>query len=166
MKIVDHAIRGGDREICGYMSGYIKNGVYYVLDAVEIPIIGTQSRVEIAGQMGDIAHEYTIKMLEVMKHVGREHSYVGWYHSHPGFNCFLSNVDVNTQKMLQMIFKTFFALVVDPYKTIANRKVELACFRCYKNERPDNSAAMALKKEVLIKFFLINKCVKIYFICP
>lgn len=24
---------------------------------------------------------------------------VGWYHSHPGFGCWLSNVDVNTQQV-------------------------------------------------------------------
>ena len=148
MKIVDHAVRGGDREICGYMTGYIKDGIFYVLDAVEIPIIGSQSRVEIAGTMGDVAHEYTAKMLDCMEKVSREHQYVGWYHSHPGFNCYLSNVDVNTQKQLQNIYKVFFALVVDPYKTIKNRKVELGCFRAYKDERPSDSNAIALKENV------------------
>jgi len=24
---------------------------------------------------------------------------VGWYHSHPGFGCWLSSVDVNTQQV-------------------------------------------------------------------
>jgi hypothetical protein len=69
IKIVDHAIRGRDKEICGYMNGFAKNGVYYVLDVCEIPIVGTDSRVEIAGQMGDKAHEYTMSMLELQKEV-------------------------------------------------------------------------------------------------
>lgn len=25
---------------------------------------------------------------------------VGWYHSHPGFGCWLSSVDVNTQQVI------------------------------------------------------------------
>jgi len=62
MKIADHAIRGKDKEVIGYMTGFSKNGVYYVLDAVEIPIIGTDSRVEVAGLLGDKAHEYTANM--------------------------------------------------------------------------------------------------------
>lgn len=69
IKIVDHAIRGKDKEICGYMNGFAKNGVFYVLDVCEIPIIGTDSRVEIAGQMGDKAHEYTAKMFDLQQEV-------------------------------------------------------------------------------------------------
>jgi 26S proteasome regulatory subunit N11 len=26
---------------------------------------------------------------------------VGWYHSHPGFGCWLSGVDINTQQVYQ-----------------------------------------------------------------
>ena len=139
MKVVDHAIKGGDKEICGYLVGFAKEGVFYVLDAVEIPIIGTDSRVEIAGQMGDKAHEYTMKFLDIMEKVGREQKYVGWYHSHPGFGCWLSGIDCNTQKMMQMINKTFFALVVDPYRTLSNRKVELGCFMCYQEDNKSGS---------------------------
>ena len=69
MKIVDHAIRGKDKEIIGYMTGFSKNGIYYVLDAVEIPIIGSDSRVEIAGLLGDKAHEYTANMKILMEQV-------------------------------------------------------------------------------------------------
>jgi len=34
-----------------------------------------------------------------------------------------------------MVTKTFFAIVVDPYKTIANRRVEIGCFRCFNKEQ-------------------------------
>jgi COP9 signalosome complex subunit 5 len=138
MKVVDHAIKGGNKEICGYLVGFAKDGIFYVLDAVEIPIIGTDSRVEIAGQMGDKAHEYTMRYLDIMEKVGREQRYVGWYHSHPGFGCWLSGIDCSTQKMMQMVNKTFFALVVDPYRTLSNRKVELGCFMCFQD---DNKSA-------------------------
>jgi proteasome lid subunit RPN8/RPN11 len=29
--------------------------------------------------------------------VGKSDAVVGWYHSHPGFGCWLSGIDVNTQ---------------------------------------------------------------------
>lgn len=138
MKIVDHAIRGGSKEICGYMTGFAKDGTFYVLDAVELPIIGTDSRVQVAGQMGDKAHIYTSNMLDLLEKVGRSQKLVGWYHSHPGFGCWLSGIDVKTQQQLQMINKTFFALVVDPYRTLSNRKVELGCFMCFQNESGQN----------------------------
>ena len=60
MKIVDHSIRGGKFEICGYLMGFAYEGIFFVLDAVEMPLIGTDSRVEIAGQMGDKAIVYSM----------------------------------------------------------------------------------------------------------
>lgn len=140
IKIVDHAIKGGDKEICGYMTGFAKDGVFYVLDAIELPIIGSDSRVEVAGQMGDKAHIYTSEMLDAMEKVGRSHKLVGWYHSHPGFGCWLSGIDCNTQKLLQMTNKTFFALVVDPYRTLSNRKVEIGCFMCFQEGKGSNTS--------------------------
>ena len=139
MKILDHAIRGGQMEICGYMTGFAKEGVFYVLDAVELPIIGTDSRVEVAGQMGDKAHIYTAQYLDLLEKVGRNQKLVGWYHSHPGFGCWLSGIDCNTQKMMQMLNKTFFALVVDPYKTLSNRKVEIGCFMLFQDDNKSST---------------------------
>ena len=134
MKIVDHSIRGGKFEICGYLMGFAYEGIFFVLDAVEMPIIGTDSRVEIAGQMGDKANVYSMNYLELMEKVGRGHKYVGWYHSHPGFGCWLSGIDCNTQKYMQNMNKTWFALVVDPYRTKSNKKIDFGCFRMYNNE--------------------------------
>ena len=135
MKITDHAIRGGKFEIAGYLMGFAKNGVFYVLDAVELPIVGSDSRVEIAGEMGEKATNYLMDYLDLMERVGRGHKYVGWYHSHPGFGCWLSGIDCNTQKFMQMVNKTWFALVVDPYRTKSNRKIDFGCFRLYNNEK-------------------------------
>ena len=53
MKITDHAIRGGKFEIAGYLMGFAKDGVFYALDTVELPIVGLDNRVEIAGEMGE-----------------------------------------------------------------------------------------------------------------
>ena len=40
--------------------------------------------------------------LELMEKIGKGHQYVGWYHSHPGFGCWLSGI---TQKFMQMVNK-------------------------------------------------------------
>jgi hypothetical protein len=53
MKITDHDIRGGNFEIAGYLMGFAKDGVFFVLDAVELPIVGLDNRVEIAGEMDE-----------------------------------------------------------------------------------------------------------------
>jgi COP9 signalosome complex subunit 5 len=135
MKIVDHATRGGKFEICGYLMGFACEGIFYVLDAVELPLIGTDSRVEIAGQMGDKAHIYSMNYLDLMEKVGRGHRYIGWYHSHPGFGCWLSGIDCNTQKLFQRTNKTWFALVVDPYRTKSKKAIDMGCFMMYANEQ-------------------------------
>ena len=41
MKITDHSISAGKFEIAGYLMGFAKEGFSYVLDDVELPIIGT-----------------------------------------------------------------------------------------------------------------------------
>lgn len=137
-KIVNHAIRAGDREIAGYLVGFVRERVFFILDAVEFPIIGSTSRIEIANEIGDKIHEYTANILETQKKVGISHNYVGWYHSHPGFGCWLSGIDVKTHSELQMANKMFLALVVDPFKTLSTRNIELGCFMTYFQDSSSN----------------------------
>ena len=40
-----------------------------------------------------------------------EHA-VGWYHSHPGYGCWLSGIDVSTQKLHQKFEGFFFLSIV------------------------------------------------------
>ena len=56
---------------------------------------------------------------------------VGWYHSHPGYGCWLSGIDVGTQAIQQQYQEPFLAIVVDPHRTIAAGKVEIGAFRTY-----------------------------------
>jgi hypothetical protein len=46
-----------------------------------------------------VDHVFQTKMLDMLKQTGRPEMVVGWYHSHPGFGCWLSSVDVNTQQV-------------------------------------------------------------------
>ena len=40
----------------------------------------------------------------------------GWYHSHPSYNCFMSNEDLGTQARYQKLWNKSVALVIDPYQ--------------------------------------------------
>jgi len=53
---------------------------------------------------------------------------VGWYHSHPGFGCWLSMVDVKTQKSFEQLSDRAVAVVIDPVRSVKGR-VEMDVFR-------------------------------------
>jgi len=53
---------------------------------------------------------------------------VGWYHSHPGFGCWLSGVDINTQQSFEALNKRAVAVVVDPIQSVKG-KVVIDAFR-------------------------------------
>jgi COP9 signalosome complex subunit 5 len=64
---------------------------------------------------------------------------IDWYHSHPGYGCWLSGIDVATQMLNQSFQDPFVAIVVDPIRTISAGKVELGAFRTYpKDYKPAN----------------------------
>ena len=69
-----------------------------------MPQSGTTVTVE------SVDHVFQTKMLDMLKQTGRPEMVVGWYHSHPGFGCWLSSVDVNTQ---QVSIKQYMALFID-----------------------------------------------------
>jgi 26S proteasome regulatory subunit N11 len=64
------------------------------------------------------------KLFDSLDDVGFDYLIVGWYHSHPGHGCFLSQTDVETQmSMFNRPFHT--ALVIDPvYREIETFGVE------------------------------------------
>lgn len=85
---------------------------------------------------------------------------IGWYHSHPGYGCWLSGIDVNTQLNNQKFQDPFVAVVVrvlfiniigrssdglspqiDPNRTISAGKVDIGAFRTYpENYTPPNAS--------------------------
>ena len=48
----------------------------------------------------------------LMIQVGRLENAIGWYHSHPGYGCWLSGIDVGTQMLNQQFQEPFVAIVV------------------------------------------------------
>lgn len=56
---------------------------------------------------------------------------MGWYHSHPGYGCWLSGIDVTTQMLNQQYQEPFLAVVIDPTRTVSAGKVDIGAFRTY-----------------------------------
>jgi len=59
---------------------------------------------------------------------GRPEAVVGWYHSHPGFGCWLSGTDCNTQQSFEQLHARNVAVVVDPIQSVKG-KVIIDAFR-------------------------------------
>lgn len=97
------------------------------MDAFPLPVEGTETRVNAHDQ----AYEYMGAFDTSEKEVGRAENVVGWYHSHPGYGCWLSGIDVNTQMNQQMFLDPFLAVVIDPDRTISAGKVDVGAFRTY-----------------------------------
>jgi len=55
---------------------------------------------------------------------------VGWYHSHPGFGCWLSGVDINTQQSFEALSERAVAVVVDPIQSVKGKVSEQSCICC------------------------------------
>ena len=62
-------------------------------------------------------------MLDMLKQTGRPEMVVGWYHSHPGFGCWLSGVDINTQQSFEALSSRAVAVVVDPIQSVKGKCV-------------------------------------------
>ena len=105
----------------------------YVMDAFGLPVEGTETRVN-AGKEAD---EYLIAHMESQEHCVRPEYMVGWYHSHPGYGCWLSGIDVMTTQTYQKFQDPCIAIVVDPKRTIAAGKVEIGCFRAFQDDEAE-----------------------------
>jgi proteasome lid subunit RPN8/RPN11 len=51
-------------------------------------------------------------LITEMIQVGRQENAIGWYHSHPGYGCWLSGIDVSTQMLNQQYQEPWLAVVV------------------------------------------------------
>lgn len=127
IKMTMHARSGGILEVMGLMQGYTDGDTFVVTDAFRLPVEGTETRVNAQND----ANEYLIEYLDLCRAQGRQENVVGWYHSHPGYGCWLSGIDVDTQAMQQQFQDPFLAVVVDPDRTISAGKVDIGAFRTY-----------------------------------
>ncbi|PFX25577.1 COP9 signalosome complex subunit 5 [Stylophora pistillata] len=127
LKMVMHARSGGTLEVMGLMLGKVDGNTMIVMDAFALPVEGTETRVNAQAA----AYEYMAEYIESSKLVGRLENAIGWYHSHPGYGCWLSGIDVGTQMVNQQFQEPFVAIVIDPTRTISAGKVNFGAFRTY-----------------------------------
>lgn len=138
IKMVIHARSGGIYEIMGLMHGRVQGDCLVILDSFALPVQGTETRVN----AGNEALEYMSQYTESTEKAGRQENVIGWYHSHPGYGCWLSGIDVSTQSFNQKFQDPFVAVVIDPNRTISAGKVEIGAFRTYpEGYKPPNSTS-------------------------
>lgn len=133
LKMVMHARSGGNLEVMGLLLGKVDGPTMIAMDSFALPVEGTETRVNAQAQ----AYEYMAAYTVSAQQVGRLENVIGWYHSHPGYGCWLSGIDVSTQMLNQQFQEPFVAVVIDPIRTISAGKVNLGAFRTYpKGYRP------------------------------
>jgi len=123
LKMLKHGRAGVPMEVMGLMLGqFVDEYTVCVVDVFAMPQSGTGVSVEAVDPV------FQSKMLDMLKKVGRPEMVVGWYHSHPGFGCWLSGVDINTQQSFEALSERAVAVVVDPIQSVKG-KVVIDAFR-------------------------------------
>ena len=123
LKMLKHGRAGVPMEVMGLMLGqFVDDYTINCVDVFAMPQSGTSVSVEAVDPV------FQTKMLDMLKQTGRPEMVVGWYHSHPGFGCWLSSTDINTQSSFEALNSRAVALVVDPIQSVKG-KVVIDCFR-------------------------------------
>jgi COP9 signalosome complex subunit 5 len=127
LKLVMHARSGGTLEVMGMLLGKIDGENMIVMDSFALPVEGTgkifssnkvysiieinhllETRVNAQQEAYEYMSSYKLSATEV----NRPENVIGWYHSHPGYGCWLSGIDVDTQMQNQQYQDPFVAIVV------------------------------------------------------
>ncbi|KAK4647883.1 multicatalytic endopeptidase [Podospora pseudocomata] len=123
LKMLRHGRAGVPMEVMGLMLGeFVDDFTVRVVDVFAMPQSGTGVSVEAVDPV------FQTKMMDMLRQTGRPESVVGWYHSHPGFGCWLSSVDINTQQSFEQLTPRAVAVVVDPIQSVKG-KVVIDAFR-------------------------------------
>mmetsp|Transcript_12173 Transcript_12173/g.38544 ORF Transcript_12173/g.38544 Transcript_12173/m.38544 type:complete len:312 (+) Transcript_12173:110-1045(+) len=123
LKMLKHGRAGVPMEVMGLMLGeFVDDYTVRVVDVFAMPQSGTGVSVEAVDPV------FQTKMLDMLKQTGRPEMVVGWYHSHPGFGCWLSGVDINTQQSFEALNQRAVSVVIDPIQSVKG-KVVIDAFR-------------------------------------
>ena len=120
-KMVNHAKRFGRlrKEAMGFMLGDIceseRRRFVVVRDIVTGALLSSADRVR-------FDNKSYAELFSELDASGFDYVIVGWYHSHPGYGCFMSSVDLNTQ-VASFRESYHSAVVVDPIRK------EIAAFK-------------------------------------
>lgn len=128
LKMLKHGRAGIPMEVMGLMLGeFVDEFTIKVVDVFAMPQSGTGVTVEAVDPV------FQTQMMDTLAITGRNETVVGWYHSHPGFGCWLSNVDISTQSAFEQLNKRAVAVVIDPIQSVKG-KVVLDAFRLIPNQ--------------------------------
>jgi 26S proteasome regulatory subunit N11 len=123
LKMLRHGRAGVPMEVMGLMLGeFVDDFTVRVVDVFAMPQSGTSVSVV------SVDPVFQTKMMDMLRQTGRPETVVGWYHSHPGFGCWLSSVDINTQQSFEQLTPRAVAVVVDPIQSVKG-KVVIDAFR-------------------------------------
>ena len=140
LKMLRHGKAGIPLEVMGLMLGdYVDDYTVKCLDVFSMPQSGTETTIE------SIDERFQVRMVEMLKQTGRNEIVVGWYHSHPGYGCWLSSTDINTQKTFEQQVPRTVAVVVDPIQSVRG-KVVIDAFRTYGDQGLDFGLALGGKQ--------------------
>jgi len=118
LKMLKHGRAGVPMEVMGLMLGeFIDDYTVNCIDVFAMPQSGTGVSVE------SVDPVFQTNMMEMLKQTNRPEMVVGWYHSHPGFGCWLSGVDVNTQQSFEQLHPRAVAVVIDPIQSVKGKVV-------------------------------------------
>ncbi|VAI78917.1 unnamed protein product [Triticum turgidum subsp. durum] len=123
LKMLKHARAGVPMEVMGLMLGeFVDEYTVTVVDVFAMPQSGTGVSVEA------VDHAFQTNTMDMLRQTGRPEMVVGWYHSHPGFGCWLSATDVQTQLSFEQLNPRAVAVVLDPIQSVRG-KVVMDAFR-------------------------------------
>ena len=124
LKMLKHGKAGIPLEVIGIMLGRkIDEFTVEVFDVFATPQVATGQSVETTDE------QFQYNMMKLLEQTGyRDLVSVGWYHSHPGFNVWLSDVDVANQETQEKLDERAVAIVVDPVLSVRG-KVVIGAFR-------------------------------------
>lgn len=132
LKILAHAVKGGSIEVMGMLIGTTVGNQIVIFDCFELPVVGTETRVNAQSE----SYEYMVQYMSEM--VSPPLTIVGWYHSHPGYDCWLSNIDMHTQDLNQKYQDPYVGVVVDPIRSLKESKLAIGAFRTKSDETAIN----------------------------
>lgn len=152
-KMIKHCVEHAEEglEVMGLLIGdiYEWDGIIYTVaeDAVTTELDATHTSVKFKS-------EAMTELAKILDEIPYDYILVGWYHSHPGFTCFLSEKDIETQ---ERIFSKFYHchIVIDPinkefrsFKVIDGEYVERR-FEVFISEKKVSEITPEQHKEIL-----------------
>lgn len=115
-------------EVMGLLIGHFRDRELVLTDSFSLPVAAS----EVECSMTEASQIYMANYLEYHRRLGKaEPGCVGWYHTHPGYSCFLSGIDVTTQQGSQRMQDPWVALVIDPVETLQTGQFSMKAFRTY-----------------------------------